>query len=135
MGPLNDRLRAWAALPGVRLAATACNAASVSWGVLMLVLCREGFRADALAVYAAAYGAVNLWLIFRGARQAAAAGRAPWIRTGNVLLNASPPLVFIALALVDGGALLEWVGAALMALPALLNGLAVRAALERAGAR
>lgn len=135
MGSLNDLVPAWAASPGVRLAATACNAASVSWGLLMLVLSHEGFRAEALAVYAAAYGAVNLWLIFRGAGQALAAGRAPWIRAGNWLLNASPPPVFLALALADGGALLEWVGAALMVLPALLNGLAVRAALERDGPR
>jgi len=128
---LNDLLRAWAASPWVRLAATACNAASVSWGLLMLVLSHEGFRAEVLAVYAAAYGAVNLWLIFRGTGQALAAGRAPWIRTGNWLLNASPPPVFLALALATGGALPEWIGAGLMALPALLNWLAVRAALDR----
>jgi hypothetical protein len=39
--------------------------------------------------------------------------------------------VFLALALATGGALLEWIGAGLMALPALLNWLAVRAALQR----
>lgn len=130
MGSLNDVLRPWASAPWVRCAATGCNAASISWGLLMLVLSQEGFRAAALAVYAAAYGAANLWLIFRGARSAVAAGCARWVRTGNGLLNASPPPVFLALALADGGALLEWVGAVLMALPALLNWLAVRAALE-----
>ncbi len=135
MGPLNDRVRDWTSSALVRLAATACNAASISWGLLMLMLAHDGWRVYALATYAAAYGAVNLWLILRGAGQAAAAGRGQWVRVGSTLLNLSPPLVFLGLALADGGAMLEWVGALLMALPALLNWLAVRAALEPGAAR
>jgi hypothetical protein len=112
----------------IELAAIACNAALVSWGILMVVLGDGGWSAHALAAYAAAYGALNLWLILGGVRTAIVMGRAAWVRKGGRVLNASLPLVFLGLALADGGAPLEWVGAALMALPAWLNGRALRRA-------
>ncbi|MGH8618790.1 MAG: hypothetical protein ACREUW_13950 [Burkholderiales bacterium] len=111
----------------IRLAATACDAALVSWGLLMLVLCSDGFGTIAVAAYAVVYGAMHGWLIFRGARHAVAAGRAQWLRLGVAVLSVSLPLVFLGLALADGGAPLEWAGAALMVLPAFLNWRAIRA--------
>jgi hypothetical protein len=117
----------------IELAAIACNAALVSWGILMVVLGDGGWPAHALAAYVAAYGALNLWLILGGARTALAMGRAASVRKVSMALNASLPLVFLGLALADGGAPLEWVGAALMALPAWLNGRATRRAAGGAG--
>ena len=110
------------------LVATACNAALASWGALTLALSPGGFGTGVLAAYATAYGALNLWLIFGGARRTVAAGRGPWVHAGGAALSASLPLVFLGLALADRGAPLEWAGAALMALPAWMNWRAIRRA-------
>jgi hypothetical protein len=117
-------LRWQAAVP---MAATACNAALVTYGAMTLPLTWGWGAMTALAVYAIAYGATNLFLVFRGARLARDAAGARRLQTGAAFVNASLPVVFAIQAFASGGvSLLEWGGTALMFVPACANWLAIR---------
>jgi hypothetical protein len=117
-------LRGQAAIP---MAATACNAALVTYGAMTLPLTWGWGAMTALAAYAIAYGAINLFFVFRGARMARDAAGARRLQTAASLVNASLPVVFAVQAFASGGvSLLEWGGTVLMFVPACANWLAIR---------
>jgi hypothetical protein len=113
------------------MAATSCNAALVTYGAMTLPMTWGWGAMTALAAYAIAYGAINLLLVFRGARFVRDAAGARRLRAGAAVINASLPAVFALQAFASGGvSLLEWGGTALMFAPACVNWLAIRDAVR-----
>jgi hypothetical protein len=109
-----------------RIVATACNAALITYGVMTLPLTWGWGAMTALACYAIAFGALNLFVMFRGQRFARDSSGARRLRVGAAVLNGSLPVVFAALSFASGGvSLLEWGGTLLMLVPALANWLAI----------